>query len=124
MGTIKTSRGEYSGSLSDRMFGAYSYQAMRARTKVSCGFDRHHPWLWFEQKTFGFRAILKNIGLMKEPSLARKLEYANKQITKEMYSIPSYRTLQTVLVTGNKLREEGELCKQRGTAFVPRLTAS
>ena len=41
-----------------------------------------------------------------------------------MYSIPSYRTLQTVLVTGNKLREKGELCKQRGTACVPHLTLS
>ena len=59
------------------MFAAYSYQAMRARTKVSRGFDRHHPWLLFEKKTFGFHAILKNIGLMKEPSLVRKSETTN-----------------------------------------------
>ncbi len=47
-----------------------------------------------------------------------------KRNTKEMYSIPSYRTTQTVLVAGNKLRETGELCKQRGTAGVPHLILS
>ena len=67
---------------------------------------------------------MRKTGLMEQPSLARKLEYAKQQNAKEVYSLPSYMTLQTVLVTGNNLREEGELCKQRGTAFVPRLTAS
>ena len=69
MAVITIHRSEYSVHFTKTTFRAYSYQAMRARTKAFSGLERHRGWLWFEKKTFVFPVILKNLGLIEQPSL-------------------------------------------------------
>ena len=108
MGANKTSRLDYSCNFMSRMCSAYSYQAKRAIAKASSGFDKDRRWLWFEKITFDFHAKMKNLDLMKEPTLG------HTQITEYKGNVECPELQEAIDCSSDwqQAQRKGGLCKQ------------